>query len=47
MELITTEIDRGIKKEAFLFPKAIADKMELGSYPDLVGYAIEFSVKVA
>jgi hypothetical protein len=46
MELITTEIDRGIKKEAkFLFPKAIADKMELGSYPDLVGYAIEFSVK--
>jgi hypothetical protein len=46
MELITTEIDRSIKKEAhFLFPKAIADKMELGSYPDLVGYAIEFSVK--
>ena len=45
IELITTEIDRGIKKEArFLFPKVIADKMELGSFPDLVGYAIEFSV---
>lgn len=45
LELITMEVDRGSKKEAhFLFPKAVADKMELGYQPDLVGYVVEFSV---
>ena len=37
------EIDRKTKKAEFLFPAAIAKRNELGNYPKLTGYVIEFS----
>jgi hypothetical protein len=47
-ELITIDVDRSSKREVnFLFPKIVADKMELGFAPELIGYVLEFSVNGA
>tara|TARA_B100002019_G_scaffold45312_1_gene38086 strand:- start:11845 stop:12507 length:663 start_codon:yes stop_codon:yes gene_type:complete len=43
LECMVLEIDRKTKKAEFLFPAAVAKKNELGNYPKLTGYVIEFS----
>ena len=43
LECMVLEIDRKTKKAEFLFPAAIAKRNELGNYPKLTGYVIEFS----
>ena len=43
IECLSMEIDRKTKKAEFLFPATIAKKCELGNYPKLTGYVLEFS----
>ena len=43
MECLSIEIDRKTKKAEFLFPATIAKMNELGNYPKLTGYVLEFS----
>ena len=43
IECLSLEIDRKTKKAEFLFPATIAKKSELGNYPKLTGYVLEFS----
>ena len=43
LECMALEIDRETKKAEFLFPAAVAKMNELGNYPELTGYVIEFS----
>lgn len=43
LECMVLEIDRKTKKAEFLFPSAVAKMNELGNYPKLTGYVVEFS----
>lgn len=42
IECIALEIDRKTKKAVFLFPSTIAKMLDLGNYPKLTGYVVEF-----
>lgn len=43
IECIAVEIDKKTKRAEFLFPTVIAKMKDLGNYPKLTGYVIEFS----
>lgn len=45
IECMVVEIDRKTKKAEFLFPTAVAKMNEMGNYPKLTGYVIEFTRK--
>jgi len=42
IDCLALEIDRKTKRAEFLFPSTIAKMMELGNYPKLTGYVVEF-----
>ena len=42
IECLALEIDRKTKKAVFLFPSTIAKMLDLGNYPKLTGYVVEF-----
>ena len=42
IDCLALEIDRKTKKAEFLFPSTIAKMMDLGNYPKLTGYVVEF-----
>ena len=42
IDCLAIEIDRKTKRAEFLFPSTIAKMMELGNYPKLTGYVVEF-----
>jgi len=42
IECLALEIDRKTKKAVFLFPSNIAKMLDLGNYPKLTGYVVEF-----
>jgi hypothetical protein len=43
IECLALEINRMTKKAEFLFPSTIAKMMDLGNYPKLTGYVVEFA----
>ena len=42
IECLALEIDRKTKKAVFLFPSTIVKMLDLGNYPKLTGYVVEF-----
>jgi len=42
IECLALEIDKKTKKAVFLFPSTITKMLDLGNYPKLTGYVVEF-----